>query len=395
MTAFDWNRLSAVVSEHAAAGEAPGAVMALSHDGETQVASVGARATDGAVPLSGDEVFRISSMTKPIAAALTLMLVEEGVLALDAPIERWVPELADRRVLRRLDGPIADTVPADRPITVDDLLTMRMGFGFVFDTPCPAFERAAAAGLGLGPPDPSVPLTPDAWVARFAELPLMHQPGADWMYELSFAVLGVVLARAGRQPLDDLLRDRLLDPLGMTDTGFEVPAQALPRLVPCFTPGENGLEVFDSADAASRWNHRPSFPDARGGLVSTASDYLRFARMLLDGGTHEGTRLLSEQSVAAMITDHLGADRDRSTSAQAFLSSGAGWGYGLEVLTTGVAPNARTTRYGWGGGLGSTWYSFPELDTAAVLLTQCLPPPEPLVTAFWSELITMLGRRSR
>ncbi|MEY9877322.1 CubicO group peptidase (beta-lactamase class C family) [Streptacidiphilus sp. MAP12-33] len=389
----DWDRLTGVLSEHVAAGAVPGAVLAVSRGKETRVAAVGARAMDGDVPLSGDEVFRISSMTKPLTAALTLMLAEEGALSLEAPIERWVPELARRRVLRLLDGPIEDTVAAERPITVDDLLTMRMGFGFVLDSPCPALERAAELGLGIGPPDPSVSLTPDAWVTRFAELPLLHQPGADWMYELGFAVLGVVLARAGGQALDDLFRDRLLDPLGMTDTGFGVPARARTRLVPCYASGGNGLELFDSADATSRWNHRPSFPDARGGLVSTASDYLRFARMLLSGGTHDGTPLMAEQSVAAMTADHLGADRDRSVSARAFLSAGAGWGYGLEVFTTGVAPapSMRTTRYGWGGGLGTTWYSFPDLDTAAVLLTQCLPPPEPLVTAFWSELTALIG----
>ncbi|MDH6132579.1 CubicO group peptidase (beta-lactamase class C family) [Kitasatospora sp. MAA4] len=377
MTSIDWERLRGVVSSHVEAGAVPGAVVGVACGSGVRVEGVGA--------LRGDAVVRISSLTKPLVAALTLMLVDEGVLALDAPIERWVPELAARRVLRRLDGPLDDTVVADRSITVEDLLTMRMGFGFVFDTPCPVLERAAEAGLGFGPPDPSVLLTPDAWVGRFAELPLMHQPGAEWMYELSFAVLGVLLARAGEQPLDVLLRERLLDPLDMADTGFEVPFAARGRLVPCYTPGEDGLSVFDGA-ADSRWNRRPTFPDARGGLVSTAADYLRFARMLLAGGVHEGRRLLSEFSVAAMTSDRLGAVGARSRSAEVFLSAGAGWGHGVEVVG-----NSASRRYGWGGGLGTTWYSFPELDVAAVLFTQCLPPPEPLVTEFWSELATVLG----
>ncbi|MDH6108800.1 CubicO group peptidase (beta-lactamase class C family) [Kitasatospora sp. MAP12-15] len=385
MASIDGERLLAVVSEHVGGGRVPGAVVGVVCGGQRFVGSVGAPAVDGAVPLAADAVFRISSLTKPLAAALTLMLVEDGELALDAPIERWIPELGGRRVLRRLDGPVEDTVPADRPITVDDLLTLRMGFGFVFDSPCPVFERAAAAGLGLGPPDPSVPLGPDAWVARFAELPLMHQPGAEWMYEFGYGVLGVLLARVGGQPLDRLLRERLLDPLGMVDTGFEVPAGARARLVTCYTPGDDGLEVFDGA-RDSRWHRRPAFPDARGGLVSTAPDYLRFARLLLDGGRYDGGRLLSERSVALMTTDRLGAGRARSRSEEAFLSAGAGWGYGVEVTPT---------RYGWGGGLGSTWYTYPGLDTAAVLLTQCLPPPEPLVGAFWSALGAMIGVRGR
>ncbi|MHB8574338.1 MAG: serine hydrolase [Dehalococcoidia bacterium] len=160
-------------------------------------------------------------------------------------------------------------------------------------------------------------------------------------------------------------------------------------IVPCYSPGEDGLAIFDSAED-SRWNQRPMFPDARGGLVSTAADYLSFARMLLDGGVHDGARLLPESSVTAMTTDHLGSARARSASAEIFLSSGAGWGYGVEVITPDQVPDVRTARYGWGGDLGTTWYSFPHLDTAAVLLTQCLPPPEPLVTAFWSTLISTI-----
>jgi CubicO group peptidase (beta-lactamase class C family) len=217
-------------------------------------------------------------------------------------------------------------------------------------------------------------------MARFAELPLMHQPGADWMYELSYGVLGVVVARAGGKPLDALLHERLLVPLGMTDTGFMVPAEARNRLIPCVTPVESGLAVFDGVEN-SRWNCRPAFPDGRGGLVSTASDYLAFARMLLDGGLRDGERLLAEQSVAAMTTDQLGTQRAASAAAGVFLSNDASWGYGVEVSAA---------RYGWGGGLGTTWYSYPAHDTAAVLLTQCLPPPEPLVNAFWTTLGEML-----
>ncbi len=381
MRSMDWDRLMAVVSGHLDAGEAPGAVIGVSRGDEVRIESVGTEALHGEAALAADAVFRIASLTKPVMAVLTVMLVEEGALSLDAPIDRWIPELAERRVLLRRDGPIDETVPADRPISVDDLLTMRMGFGFHCSSPCPVVDRAVEAGLGLGPPDPSVPLTPDDWIARFAELPLMHQPGADWMYEFGFGVLGVLLARAAAQPLDDLLRERLLAPLGMADTGFEVPAHARSRLIPCYVRGEDGLALFDGV-ADSRWNHRPVFPDARGGLVSTASDYLRFARMLLDGGVHEGRRLLREQSVRTMTADHLGDQRERSASAEMFLSSGAGWGYGVEVATT---------RYGWGGGFGATWYSFPDLDTAAILFTQCLPPPEPLVTAVWSSLTRMMS----
>jgi CubicO group peptidase (beta-lactamase class C family) len=245
---------------------------------------------------------------------------------------------------------------------------MRMGFGFVFDEPCPTLELAAAAGLGIGPPDPANPLTPDEWIARFAELPLLRQPGADWMYDLAYGVLGVLIARAAGRPLDDLLYERLLAPLGMTDTGFTAVDPA--RLIPCYT---NEGAVFDPV-ANSRWTNRPAFPDPRGGLVSTARDYLRFADMLLLGGvTDDATRLLNASSVTAMTTDRLAKPAD-----SVFLTAGA-WGYGVEIVPA-------EARYGWGGGLGTTWYSYPDRDLAVVLLTQCLPPPEPLVNAFWSTL---------
>jgi len=319
-------------------------------------------------------------MTKPLVATLALLLVEDEILALDAPVDRWLPELADRRVVRRLDSPPDDTVPAARPITVDDVLSMRMGFGFVFDGDCPTLGLAAAAGLGIGPPEPANPVKPDEWIARFAELPLLHQPGADWMYDLAYGVLGVLIRRAAGRPLDDLLRERVLEPLGMHDTGFV----ARDRLVPCYTLDDHGDRVLLDGVDDSRWAHRPAFPDPRGGMVSTAADYLRFARMLLGGGPP----LLRPASIDVMTSNRLGPELGTSASARVFLSGG-GWGYGVEVVTP--AHGARITRYGWGGGLGTTWYSFPDRDLAVVLLTQRLPPAEALIDSFWRTIHEMIG----
>ena len=356
-----------------ASGEVPGAVVGLLRHGEVSLAAEGTTAPDGDTPLTVDAVVRISSGTKPIAAALALALAEDGALGLGDPVERFVPELAGRRVLRRLDGPLEDTVPAARPPTVEDLLTMRLGFGFAPEADCLAVRAAEQAGLGLGPPDPSVPLTPDEWVARFARLPLLEQPGTVWRYDLAYAVLGVVLARAGGRPLDELLRARLLDPLGMADTAFWAEPGRLP---PCFVAGQAGLVELDGS-TASRWSAPPSFPDARGGLVSTASDLLRFAGALLGGGGG----VLSADAVAAMTTDRLTSDQRGGPSAQVFLG-GSGWGYGVQVVGPGHDPSAPTPRYGWGGGLGTLWCSWPEHGTAAVLLTQVLPPSPALVAAF-------------
>jgi CubicO group peptidase (beta-lactamase class C family) len=350
-------------------GVVPGAIVGVRHRGETTVGAAGTLRTDS--------VLRIASNTKPIVAALALLLVQEGVLATDDPVERFLPELAERRVLRRFDGPLDDTVPADRPITVDDLLTMRMGFGFVLEGDCPAVDRAIELGLGFGPPDPGGPPAPDEWVARSARLPLLEQPGTVWRYDFSFAVLGVVLARATGRPLDALLSERLLGPLAMTDTAFVAdPA----RLVPAHVRDGDELGLFDGV-ADSRWLAPPAFPDARGGLVSTAADLLRFAGMLLD----DGAGLLSPASVAAMTTDHLTADQ-RAHPAAAFLDSG-GWGYGVGVRET---PAGR--RYGWAGGLGTLWYSWPDHDLAAVLLTQVTPPQGPIYEAFTESIERALAR---
>lgn len=355
------------------AGEVPGAVVGVLRDGDVWLQALGATRPDGGPPLEVDAVFRISSNTKPLAAALTLVLAERGALALTDPVERFVPELAGRRVLRRIDGPLDDTVPAERPVTVDDLLTMRLGFGFAFGADSPAVRAAAEAGLGMGPPDPSNPLTPDEWIARFAELPLLEQPGTAWRYELAYAVLGVVLARAAGRPLDVLFREELLGPLGMLDTGFVAPAGRLP---PCFARRDAGLAVFDD-DAGSRWSTPPAFPDARGGLVSTARDLLRFAAALLDGGGG----ILSERSVRLMTCDHLTPAQRGGPSARAFLREG-GWGYGVQVVTPADSPSIRVARYGWAGGLGTLWWSWPERRAAAVLLTQVTPPSGALFDAF-------------
>jgi len=365
-------------------GEIPGAVVGLWCDGEMFLLAQGVTVVGGDEPITTDTLVRISSNTKPFTAALAMSLIEEGVLGLHDPVEQFVPELAARRVLRHLGADLEDTVPAERFITVEDLLTMRLGFGFVYEGDCPAVRSAADAGLGIGPPDPSIALSPDAWIARFAELPLLEQPGTVWRYDLAFAVLGVVLARAAGQPLEKLFADRVLNPLGMTDTSFVAEPGRLP---PCYVMSDSGLVEFDSAEG-SRWGSTPAFPDARNGLVSTAADLLRFAACLLEGGGG----VLSEKSVTAMTSDHLTAAQRRGPSAAVFLD-GAGWGYGLQVVNPENSASAVRRRYGCGGGLGTLWYSWPEQRTAAVLLTQVLPPSSELIAVFISAVEATLDRR--
>ncbi|HET6299791.1 MAG TPA: serine hydrolase domain-containing protein [Kribbella sp.] len=348
-------------------GEVPGAVVGVT-DGERQWVHAAGVDRPGGAALRSDAVFRISSMTKPLTAALTLQLAADKVLALDDPIERWLPELAERQVVRRLNGPLTDTVPADKAPTVEDLLTMRLGFGFAFEVDtCPVADKAVGAGLGMGPPRPSaIPHDPDEWVRRFAELPLMEQPGTQWRYEFAYSVLGVLLSRATGTDLPTLFDDRILTRLGMTDTGFAVPPHARERLIPCFT---DGTTLFDDA-SDSDWLELPTFPHAGGGLVSTASDYLTFVATLLTG------------EAEAMTIDRLTPEQRSGPSAQIFLG-GEGWGYSVQVRQRGPGTPAR---YGWGGGLGTLWYSYPDHGIGAVLMTQHLPPSPATIAALTDTL---------
>jgi CubicO group peptidase (beta-lactamase class C family) len=290
--------------------EMPGIVTAVADADDVWVDPVGVLAFDSDRPMRRDTIFRIASLTKPIVAAATMTLVEEGRLALDEPIDRLLPELANRRVLRRLDGPLDDTVPANRPITVEDLLTHRMGYGMIFEPsfepPYPIINAANELQLVLAQPDPPTPHDPDEWIRRFGTLPLMYQPGERWQYNAGSLVLGVLIARAAGQSLPDLFRSRIFEPLGMAGTGFSIAAADADRLPACymtnFQTGKLEVQPYTESILATR---PPAFPSGASGLLSTVDDYLALARMLLNRGVHGGHRLLSEGSVELMTTNHL------------------------------------------------------------------------------------------
>src|SRR3989449_7491578 len=242
-------RMREAMLRHVESGRMPGLVTLVSRRGETHVDAIGVKAVGGRDPMRRDTIFRIASMTKPITAAATMILVEECKLRLDEPVDRLLPELANRKVLKRLDGPLGDTVPAKRPITVRDLLTFRMGFGMMMAPPdaYPILSAASAQQIGMGPPSPSAMPAPDEWMRRLGSLPLMHQPGERWMYNTGSDVLGVLLARVSGQPLETFLRERLFEPLDMKDTGFSVPEASLDRLATSYltNPESGELVVYD------------------------------------------------------------------------------------------------------------------------------------------------------
>ncbi len=384
-------RVHEVMGGYVERGEVPGLVALVSRHDELHVAAIGTQALGGSEPIRRDTLFRIASLTKPVTAVATMILVEECRIRLDDPVDRWLPELADRRVLKRIDGPLDDTVPARRPITVRDLLTFTLGFGLVMAPPGthPIQRAVDELALGLGAPQPSIPPAPDEWMRRLGRLPLLHQPGERWMYHTGADVLGVLIARAAGQPFEAFLRERLFEPLGMHDTGFHVPGPKLGRLATSYAPHpETGaLELYDPAEGG-QWSRPPAFPSGGAGLVSTADDYLSFARMLLRQGQHGGRRILSRPSVETMTSDQLTPEQKAVSGLLPGYFESRGWGFGLSVVTRRTEVAGSVGRFGWDGGLGTSGYVDPREDLVGILMTQCnwtSPAPPPVCRDFWTS----------
>jgi CubicO group peptidase (beta-lactamase class C family) len=371
LTADGLRRFDAVAATHVADDKVPGLVALVARGDQAHVAALGSL-TVGGPPVQRDSLFRIASVTKLVTGAATLALVGEGLLALDEPVDRLLPELAGRRVLRRMDGPLDDTVPARRAITVRDLLTFTFGFGFVVEMfsatePWPVVAASETVHLStIGWPNLPEQPDPDTWIAGLGSLPLIAQPGERWMYNTGASVLGVLLARAAGEQFGEVLRSRLFDPLGMRDTGFWTPD--LDRLATAYRPTSDGLEVWD--EPGGYWSKPPTFPDGAAGLVSTADDLLAFARMLLASGNP----VLSPAAVAEMTRDQLTpAQKGYSGLGPDFFDE-VGWGFCTSVVTAGP----RTGAFGWAGGFGTTWLADPARDLTVIVLTQrALEGPQP------------------
>jgi len=319
-----------------------------------------------------------------------MILVEECKLRLDEPVDRLLPELADRKVLQRLDGPLNETVQAERPITVRDLLTFRMGFGIVMAPPGTYPIRRAVSELQIfqGPPRPQAAPAPDEWIRRLGTLPLMHQPGEKWMYHTGSDVLGVLIARASDQPFETFLQERIFEPLGMKDTGFDVPAAKLDRLATSYwtNPATGAFELYDAAEGG-QWSRPPAFPSGGGGLVSTVDDYLAFGQMMLEQGRHGSERILSRPSVETMTTDHLTPKQKAVSGLLPGYFDSHGWGFGVSVVTRREDIAGSVGRFGWDGGLGTSWCSDPQEDLVGILMTQrawTSPNPPEVCRDFWT-----------
>src|SRR5215831_13270816 len=269
-------------------GSVPGAVGLVARGGQVEVHAAGAVDVDGARPMARDSIFRIASITKPITAAAVMILAEDGRIALDDPVGRWLPELAVPSVVRTPASPADDVVPAARPITVADLLTFRAGYGFPSDFSLPVVQLLFSE-LKQGPPQPQLIAAPDEWMAALSRIPLLYQPGEAWLYNTCSDILGVLIARVAGRPLPEFLAERLLKPLGMADTGFEVPAGKLDRFTSYYRADpSSGLELVDARGGAAD-DHRPPDPvPARCQPVVPGGPGLGFWRL----GRRRGHRIL-------------------------------------------------------------------------------------------------------
>lgn len=387
-------RMHRTMQRHVDQGWAPGLITYVSHRGREHVDPIGHMAFDGQVPMRRDAIFRLASMTKPITAVGAMILVEECRLKLDDPVNEWLPELADRKVLRTLDGPLDDTVPARRPITVRDLFTFRSGYGEVaFLSPTCPLQRAMA--------EARLPLTewifagsPDEFMKRLGALPLAFQPGERWLYHMGAEILGVLIRRVSGMPLGEFLRVRVFEPLGMRDTGFHVPEAKLDRLPPCYaTDMVTGTRIVLDPARDGQVARPPLFEAGAGGLVSTIDDMAAFGRMMLDQGACGRGRILSRPSVELMTMDHLTPEQKSLSPFFPDFWDTRGWGLGVGV-TTGRRELADSPgSFGWDGAFGTSWSVDPRERLVGVLMVQRRPDvlniPN-LTREFWTSAYQLI-----
>ncbi len=365
--------LNSALDRHVAGGSVPGLVALVAKGDKVHVHVAGMQSLETRAPMQRDTIFAVASIGKPITAVSVLILVEEGVLGLDDPVDKWLPELADRRVIRSLESDLDDTVPANRPITVRDLLTLRMGLGAVFADPArsPLLQRMNELQVSPGPK--LFGHSADEFMRRIGSLPLVHQPGERWLYHTGLDVAGVLVERASGKSLGEFQRERIFEPLGMVDTGFYVPPEKAARLATCYArnPETNELAIWNPASGAS-FTEPPPFEAGGGGHVSTVDDFLAFGRMLLGKGEYRGRRIISEESVAAMVRDQITPEQKAVSPFFPNFWDTYGWGLGIAITTAPDDISSVPGRFGWWGGFGTTFFVDPKTETVALLFSQRL-----------------------
>ncbi len=357
-------------------GKLPCALTAVMRHGEiVHVGVTGKADVERNTPASLDTIFRIYSMTKPLTSTAIMMLYEEGHFQLDDPISKFAPGFKGQRVMIGGSRGSIDTVPAVRDISFRDLLSHTSGltYGFMESNNVDAMYRATGVDFNWGSQT-----SLEGVVEELVRCPLIAQPGSEWNYSVSTDVLGYLVQVISGMPFADFLRDKVIEPLGMVDTDFFVPQAKLSRFAGNYAvkPG-GGLNLIDDAQDSPRYNAMPPVASGGGGLVSTAHDYMRFCKFMLNKGELEGVRLLGRKTVELMTSNHLKgdmADMGQPTWSES-PTNGIGFGLGFSVTLDPAKAQILGTagEYAWGGAASTAFWCDPVEDMAVVFLTQLMP----------------------
>ncbi|MFC5585407.1 serine hydrolase domain-containing protein [Nitratireductor kimnyeongensis] len=382
------------MSARVKAGEIAGATWLVHHGERIHVSSAGTfEMNDAGAAMARDTIFRVASITKPVTGVLAMMLVEEGLLTLDGPVDGLLPELANRRVLKRIDGPLDDTVPANGPVTLRQLLTMTFGLGaiMVFPEACPI--QLAMREAGIAPSWILPKMSSDTYMQKLGELPHAAHPGEKFLYNNGLDVAGILIERATGERLGALMKARLFEPLGMTDTDFFVPPEKQHRLPPLhgpdFTNGTMDIKAYGPEDGID-FSAPPPLDSGAAGLATTVDDYLAFSRMMMNGGELDGRRYLEPETIEEMTRDQLTPQQKTGPHADMFMEDGgAGWGLGVSVGLKKTRPWLTPGSFGWNGGYGTTAYTDPANGIIGIYFSQqMMTSPEPPATYmdFWTQV---------
>ncbi len=370
------DRLDRHFAKYVDDGRLTGWLVAVARNGKVaHLTSYGLRDREAAAPVEPDTVWRLASMTKPLTSVAALMLYEEGAFELKDPIAAWIPSFDEMLVYRSGGSSRPDVRPATEPVRVWHLLTHTSGltYGFHYAHPVDAMYRSAGFEWG-NPPGVDLAGCCDLWAAQ----PLLFEPGTEWNYGVSTDVLGRLVEVVSGQSLDSFFRERIFEPLGMVDTAFDAGATvdrlAAPYVVNPAGAGSPPVRLPGQAPGSL-----PEMLSGGGGLLGTASDYLRFSEMLRRGGELDGTRLLSPRTVSYMTSNHLPGHVDLEEFGRPLFAettfAGVGFGLGVSVVTDPLAGKVLTSEgeYGWGGAFSTSWWVAPREDLSVLFFTQLLP----------------------
>jgi CubicO group peptidase (beta-lactamase class C family) len=363
-------RAGRVTSRAVARGDIAGSVSLVYRKGhEAYFDAQGFADLSAKTAMRRDTIFYLASMTKPVTAVAVMLLVEDGTLRLDDPVDRWLPELANRQVLDDPAGPLDRTHPAARSITVRDLLTYRMGIGAMETSPLvDTTAPIAVAAEAMRNPDWSE----DEWMAQLGALPLAAEPGGPFLYNIPSIVSGILVSRASGIAFDQFLQARLFDPLNMPDTGFWVPERNHHRVAVQYQPGEARGELVPADAHMGGALAAPKLANGAGGLSSTLDDYLRFARMMLGRGEVDGVRILSRRSVELMTRDHMSPTQHEERFSGMAAWKDTGFGFGMSVITRQMTLGPSVGSFSWGGRSGVRWIADPQEELIVINLIQIL-----------------------